>query len=130
MGDAAHATFPFLGQGAAMATEDAVVLAECLGRAKLAEDVPQLTDAYERIRKRRAEKVSDLTKLNGEVIHLPDGKDQEARDAVMAGVSIDKEEGWPFEAHGGPMADENIRKWLFGHDAIGEAKKVLDAMEL
>lgn len=35
MGDAAHATFPFLGQGAAMATEDAVVLAECLGRAKL-----------------------------------------------------------------------------------------------
>jgi salicylate hydroxylase len=34
VGDAAHATFPYLGQGAAMATEDAAALVECVKRAQ------------------------------------------------------------------------------------------------
>lgn len=62
--------------------------------------------------------MSDLTELNGHVIHLPGGDDQEARGAALAGISVEKEEGWPFEVDAGPMADESIREWLFGHDAI------------
>jgi 2-polyprenyl-6-methoxyphenol hydroxylase-like FAD-dependent oxidoreductase len=54
MGDAAHATSPSAGQGAAMAIEDAVVLGQCL------RDVPDTAQAlrtYEGLRRERVEKV-------------------------------------------------------------------------
>ncbi|MGW0807820.1 FAD-dependent monooxygenase [Nonomuraea sp. NPDC002799] len=54
IGDAAHATAPSIGQGAAMALEDAVVLAKCL------RDSPapgQAFTAYERSRRDRVERV-------------------------------------------------------------------------
>jgi 2-polyprenyl-6-methoxyphenol hydroxylase-like FAD-dependent oxidoreductase len=47
MGDAAHATTPNLGQGACMAIEDAVVLANCLAE----NAVPQ--QAFEKFESRR-----------------------------------------------------------------------------
>ncbi|MEH0449806.1 FAD-dependent monooxygenase [Streptomyces sp. B21-102] len=54
IGDAVHATSPSAGQGASMAIEDAVVLAQCL------RDAPDTTTAYttyERLRRPRVEKV-------------------------------------------------------------------------
>ncbi len=54
VGDSAHATSPSSGQGAAMAIEDAVVLAKCL------RDVPETERAfaaYERLRRARVERV-------------------------------------------------------------------------
>ena len=51
VGDAAHATSPTLAQGAAMALEDAVVLAAELRRAA---DLPEALGAYERRRRPRA----------------------------------------------------------------------------
>ncbi|WP_219507768.1 FAD-dependent monooxygenase [Nonomuraea ceibae] len=54
IGDAAHATAPSIGQGAAMAIEDTVVLAKCL------RDSPGVTaafTAYERLRRARVERV-------------------------------------------------------------------------
>lgn len=54
VGDSAHATSPSSGQGAAMAIEDAVVLAKCL------RDIPELDlafAAYERLRRPRVERV-------------------------------------------------------------------------
>jgi 2-polyprenyl-6-methoxyphenol hydroxylase-like FAD-dependent oxidoreductase len=53
-GDAAHATSPSSGQGAAMAIEDAIVLAKCL------RDVPETDTAfatYARLRRARVEKI-------------------------------------------------------------------------
>ena len=50
IGDAAHATTPHLGQGAGMAIEDSLVLAEELGN----ED--SVTDAFNAFMKRRAER--------------------------------------------------------------------------
>lgn len=49
LGDAAHATSPVMAQGAAMALEDALVLAECLAGAP----VEEATAAYERRRRPR-----------------------------------------------------------------------------
>jgi FAD-dependent urate hydroxylase len=54
IGDAAHATSPAAGQGAAMALEDAVVLAQCL------RDVPDVAaafTAFEGLRRERVERV-------------------------------------------------------------------------
>jgi FAD-dependent urate hydroxylase len=54
IGDAAHAPSPTSGQGASMAAEDAVVLAKCL---RDLPDLPQALAAYERLRRRRVERI-------------------------------------------------------------------------
>ena len=54
IGDAAHATSPNSGQGASLAIEDAVVLAKCL---RDAGDVREAFAIYERLRRRRVERV-------------------------------------------------------------------------
>ncbi len=54
IGDAAHAPSPSSGQGASMAIEDAVVLAQCL------RDVPGISNAFttfERVRRKRVERI-------------------------------------------------------------------------
>lgn len=63
IGDAAHATSPAAGQGAAMAMEDAVTLGRCL------RDSAQLPDAlrqYETLRRSRVERVVEQGKRNGD----------------------------------------------------------------
>jgi 2-polyprenyl-6-methoxyphenol hydroxylase-like FAD-dependent oxidoreductase len=62
VGDAAHATSPSAGQGAALALEDAIVLAQCV------RDMPQLGAAfatYEGLRRSRAERVVRLSRQTG-----------------------------------------------------------------
>jgi salicylate hydroxylase len=53
--DAAHATFPTLGQGAAMALEDAVTLGILFPHGTAPVNVPARLGAYEALRKERAE---------------------------------------------------------------------------
>ncbi|KAJ6554238.1 FAD/NAD(P)-binding domain-containing protein [Mycena capillaripes] len=58
LGDAAHATFPTLGQGAAMAIEDGAALACMLPFGTKPEEVPQRLAAYQDVRKARDEFVT------------------------------------------------------------------------
>jgi 2-polyprenyl-6-methoxyphenol hydroxylase-like FAD-dependent oxidoreductase len=58
VGDAAHATSPNMAQGAAMALEDAIVLAECLDRL---DSIPAALSAYEARRRPRTEWVRRQT---------------------------------------------------------------------
>ncbi|KAJ7080935.1 hypothetical protein B0H15DRAFT_953290 [Mycena belliarum] len=55
LGDAAHGTMPTLGQGAAMAVEDAATLGVLLQRGTPRADVPARLAAYETLRKPRGE---------------------------------------------------------------------------
>ncbi|KAJ6484585.1 FAD/NAD(P)-binding domain-containing protein [Mycena vulgaris] len=55
LGDAAHATLPTLGQGAAMAMEDAGALGALLPTGTKREDISARLAAYEALRKERAE---------------------------------------------------------------------------
>lgn len=82
LGDAAHPMFPFFGQGAAQALEDAAVLAGCLA-ADLA-DPPAALLRYEALRRPRATKLQELSRDRAHTNHLPDGPDQRARDAAFA----------------------------------------------
>jgi 2-polyprenyl-6-methoxyphenol hydroxylase-like FAD-dependent oxidoreductase len=59
LGDAAHATTPGVGQGAAQAIEDAVVLADRLARSG---DLPGALAEYESIRRPRAEAVLKMSR--------------------------------------------------------------------
>ena len=66
LGDACHPMPPFQAQGAAMAIEDAVVLAKCLN----AEGVPQASlQRYEKLRKPRTSKVLASARANMGVFH-------------------------------------------------------------
>ncbi len=56
LGDAAHATTPTLGQGAAQAMEDAEVLTRCLVTTDLG--VPQALERYQELRRGRAHRVA------------------------------------------------------------------------
>ncbi|CAK5268152.1 unnamed protein product [Mycena citricolor] len=58
LGDAAHATLPFLAQGAAMAIEDAGVLASLLPLGTTREDIPARLAVWQDIRKPRADYVN------------------------------------------------------------------------
>lgn len=62
IGDAAHATAPSIGQGAAMAVEDAVVLARCL---RDAPDPAAAFRTYERLRRARVERVVEQGRRTG-----------------------------------------------------------------
>lgn len=97
LGDAAHPMFPFFAQGAAQALEDAAVLAACLaeedGRPERA------LRRYEEIRLPRTTRIQEVSHARAHLNHLPDGPEQEARDATLA-------DGDPLVANG----------WIYGHD--------------
>jgi 2-polyprenyl-6-methoxyphenol hydroxylase-like FAD-dependent oxidoreductase len=68
LGDAAHPMLPFLAQGAAMAIEDATVLADHMARTP---DAPAAAmQRYERARRRRSARVQRAARANGRVYHL------------------------------------------------------------
>jgi 2-polyprenyl-6-methoxyphenol hydroxylase-like FAD-dependent oxidoreductase len=70
VGDAAHACSPTLAQGASMAFEDAVVLAELLDGVALGEtSLPRTLDAFVARREPRARWVRERTRLHMEVLN-------------------------------------------------------------
>lgn len=83
MGDAAHAIVPHHGQGANQSIEDAVVLADCIadiGSSSLSD----MQERYERLRRGRARKVVYASVTTGDMLHLPEGKNRDQRDARLA----------------------------------------------
>lgn len=82
LGDAVHATLPYLASGAGMALEDAGVLGLCLGRlkGKSAAEKKQALDVYEACRRERTEEVVKRGSYNQWIYHLHDGQEQRDRD--------------------------------------------------
>jgi salicylate hydroxylase len=101
LGDAAHAMLPFFAQGAAQAVEDAVVLAGCLQGATR-DTAATALQRYESIRRPRANQVQLMSRGREVRNHLPDGPEQQQRDAELA--------------RGDPLRQS---AWLYGHDATG-----------
>lgn len=98
LGDAAHAMLPFFAQGAAQATEDAFVLAECLRDAHR-ESVAEALQRYDSIRRPRTDQVQLMSRGRELRNHLPDGPEQQRRDAELG--------------RSDPLRDS---AWLYGHD--------------
>ena len=72
LGDAAHPTLPFLAQGAAMAIEDAAILADSMAFAP--DDPAAAMRRYERTRRRRTARVQRAARSNGRIYHLAAGE--------------------------------------------------------
>ena len=79
VGDAAHASLPYLAQGAAMALEDAVVLAGKLGDGS---NVPDALAAFETVRQPRTARITRESRRNGKVYHM-DGAPSAARNLAI-----------------------------------------------
>ncbi|TMQ20403.1 MAG: salicylate 1-monooxygenase [Deltaproteobacteria bacterium] len=105
LGDAAHPMLPFFAQGAAQAVEDAAVLAGCL-RTAGPDSVRDALQRYERLRRPRATQVQLMSRGREVQNHLPDGPEQEARDAQLA--------------NGRPLLDN---AWLYGHDVEADLQR-------
>ena len=68
VGDAAHPMLPFIAQGAAMAMEDAVTLADCLAAQR--DDLASGMRRYEEMRRFRTAMVQQASRANGKLYHL------------------------------------------------------------
>jgi salicylate hydroxylase len=76
MGDAAHATLPYLAQGAAMAVEDGVVLTRALEQEG---NIAKALDLYARNRVERTRRVVNGSDANRELFHLSDIEEMRRR---------------------------------------------------
>jgi salicylate hydroxylase len=72
LGDAAHAMLPFAAQGAAMAIEDAAVLAKCLGEASgdAGAGISEALKRYAKLRRARVSRVQRAARRAGQIYHL------------------------------------------------------------
>ena len=89
LGDAAHPMLPFLGQGAAMAMEDAYVLARELARTP--DDIESALRAYEVERIPRTSRVQIAAREQARFLHVASPRGTrlvEGRDAVLGGDVI------------------------------------------
>lgn len=100
LGDACHPMLPMAAQGAAQAIEDGAALAALLEA--MPGDVPGALARYEAVRKPRATRLQELSAVNRTRFHMPDGPEQQKRDALMVS-SGDRS----FAA----------LSWLYDHDA-------------
>ena len=106
-------------QGAAQAFEDAGVLGTLFA---IIEDVSQIPDAlyiYERVRKPRATEVRNRTNAQKLVYGLRDGPLQEGRDKQLAADV-------PVEGCPNALDDPMFQNWLWGYDAMLDAKQAWD----
>ncbi|MFD2181076.1 FAD-dependent monooxygenase [Rhodoplanes azumiensis] len=97
LGDAVHPTLPFLAQGAAMAIEDAAVLADALARRP---DAPQaaLRD-YEGRRRARTAGIVRAARRNDLVYHLgqPAAALRDLAMRIIGGETVLSRHGWVYE---------------------------------
>lgn len=96
MGDAAHPMLPFLAQGAAMAIEDAVVLAECLAASP--DDPAEGMRRYEALRLDRTARAQRAASRNGLHYHAS-GVEAAVRNTalrVMGGKGLLKRYDWLY----------------------------------
>ena len=70
MGDAAHATTPFQGQGGGQAIEDALVLETLLGLVKDTKFIPNAFAAYDQVRKPRSQRVVKTSREAGLLVSM------------------------------------------------------------
>lgn len=123
LGDACHATLPYLAQGAALAVEDGAVLGRLLAHVTAAhrDNLRPLLDAYEQLRKARSTVVVRGSTALQNVFHMPDGAAQRERDRVLL-------EDRPTEGFPNRWRDPVFQPFLFGYDAYAEADRAWKAL--
>jgi 2-polyprenyl-6-methoxyphenol hydroxylase-like FAD-dependent oxidoreductase len=113
IGDAAHAMVPHQGQGANQTIEDAIALADCLAED---DDVGSALRRYAARRRKRTARVQLWSRRAVDLMHIPDGPEIAARDALFR--KLYSELAWihSYDAH----AEEHQRA---DHDRGGPVRQ-------
>jgi salicylate hydroxylase len=99
LGDAAHPMLQYLAQGACMATEDAIVLADKV--AEQPDNLPAAFKAYEQARYLRTARVQIMARVYGEFYHAR-GVTAELRDIAVGGRTAEQAREGIAWLYGGP----------------------------
>ncbi|RSM15775.1 hypothetical protein CDV31_004876 [Fusarium ambrosium] len=119
VGDACHPMLPYLAQGANSAIEDGAVLGLLLGTLSRQEDLPKALMRYQQLRKVRGDSIVKETFKQRDSFHMPDGPEQEARDATFLS-QLGKELRAPFPSR---WTCPEVQPWLYGYDAFREVEE-------
>jgi salicylate hydroxylase len=129
VGDAAHAMQPHMGQGLTQGIEGAAELCRFLRDAQSSAQVPGLTEAWEKLRRPRAERVVGMADESGRLMTLAAGQEQRERDErlrrlwehLASGVRFDQVKADAVA----PWYSLEQTKWLEDYDPFGEVDKYL-----
>lgn len=83
IGDAVHATLPYLAQGAAMAIEDGATLGWILSKIKSKSELPELLNFFYRTRVGRVHAVQRGSWTNRFFIHMGEGPSLDMREEIF-----------------------------------------------
>ena len=114
-----------------MAIEDGAVLGNLLSRLAHPSQLPVFLQAYEDLRLPRTAETQNQSRLNQTIFHLPDGPEQEQRDADMRRATElelrrmrgDVGQGDALEGSANQWADERKSRVQFGYDADEAAEE-------
>ncbi|KAI0401996.1 hypothetical protein F4802DRAFT_392795 [Xylaria palmicola] len=121
VGDSCHAMLPYLAQGANSAIEDGAVLGLLLGSIKSREHLPKALRMYQELRKARGDAIVKETFKQRDAFHMPNGPEQEARDALFLS-QLGKELKGPFPSR---WTCPDVQPWLYGYDAYQEVEEAI-----
>lgn len=116
MGDSCHSMLPYLAQGANSSLEDGAVLGTLLGRLTRRDELPAVLRTFERLRKERGDAIARETFKQRRAFHMPDGPEQEERDAVLR---VGPAASQPFPSR---WTCPQVQPWIYGYDAIKDAQ--------
>ncbi|KAL4790116.1 hypothetical protein BDV19DRAFT_402300 [Aspergillus venezuelensis] len=130
VGDAVHATLPYLASGAGMAFEDGAVLGEVLSRlpntSSTNKSSPEFLSAkrhalavFEKCRKERTQMVVNRGNTQQYLYHLHDGPEQQERDAKMQMVPTPEGECLAWR-------DPGLAPKLLGYDHVVDVNRNWD----
>ncbi|KAI1087807.1 FAD binding domain protein [Rostrohypoxylon terebratum] len=122
-GDACHPMLPYLAQGANSSLEDGAVLGRLLKYVTSRDKLIPALEMYQQLRKTRGEGIAKEALGQRDSFHLPDGPEQEKRDALLLQY-LRKEAPPHFPSR---WSCPSVQPWLWGYDAIIEADKAYEA---
>jgi salicylate hydroxylase len=123
-GDCCHPMLPYLAQGANSSLEDGAVLGHLLGKVRggsgKKQQLPKVAAMYQRLRMERGRLIQRESFKQRDDFHMPDGREQEVRDALMLGM-LGKELKPDFPSR---WTCPRIQPFLYSYDAYNEAEKM------
>ncbi|KAH7389972.1 salicylate hydroxylase [Pyrenochaeta sp. MPI-SDFR-AT-0127] len=120
IGDAAHATLPYLAQGAAMAIEDAAALGVTLSKLKSKSSLPSLLKFFYESRIDRVHAIQRGSWTNRFFIHMGEGPSLRMREEVFAAGD--------YPGSPNPMGNTLFQQFLYGHDSTEATKARWEAL--
>jgi len=118
LGDACHATLPYLASGAATAGEDGAVLGCLMERLTRRAQLPDILVMYEAIRKARTTRIVKGSSHYRDIFHMHDGDRQQERDRQLLEYN-----DAPFDGYPNKWRDPSFQPWLWGYDVEREVEE-------